>query len=108
MKTHINNKTNDFFHKVINLKNTIYTNQTGKFRVRSIGRYNYIMITYSYDTNAILIRSLHNRTGSELVKTTISIHDYLTARGYKPNYQMLGNKASIQIKQYLHTQNVDF
>ena len=59
------------------------------------------MITYSYDTNAILIRPLRNRTGSELVKTTISIYDYLTARRYKPNHQMLDNEASTKMKQYL-------
>ena len=58
LKSHIKNKTQEFYHKMLDLKNTIYTNQTGKFRVRSIGGFNYIMITYSYDTNAILVRLL--------------------------------------------------
>ena len=36
---------------------------------------------------------LENRTGSELVKTTTNTHEYLTARAYKPNHQILDNKA---------------
>ena len=47
-----------FYHKLIDLKNTIYADQIGKFRVKSIGGYNYIIITYSYDTNTMLVRLL--------------------------------------------------
>ena len=108
LKTHIINKTHDFFHKVINLEDTIYTDQTGKFRVRSISGNNYIMITYSYDTNAILVRPLRNRTGPELVKATAEVCSYLTARGYKSNHQMLDNEASTKIKEFLHKQRVHF
>ena len=79
LKTHISNKTHDFFHKIVDLKNTIYTDQTGKFRVRSISGANYIMVTYSYDTNAILVRLLCNRTGGELYNITTNIYEYLTA-----------------------------
>ena len=108
LKSHINNKTHDFFHKIVDLKNTIYTDQTGKFRVRSISGANYIMITYSYDTNAILVRPLRNRTGRDLCNATTNIHEYLTTRGYKPNHQMLDNEASLQLKEYLHKNNVNF
>ena len=34
LKVHITNKTHDFFYKVVNLEDTIYTDQIGKFRVR--------------------------------------------------------------------------
>ena len=108
LKSHISNKTHDFFHKVVDLKNTIYTDQTGKFRVRSISGANYTMVTYSYDTNAILVRALHNRTGAELCNVTTTIHEYLTARGYKPNHQMLDNEASTLMKEYLHKNKVQF
>ena len=37
LKLYIQNKTHEFYHKLVNLKETIYTDQTGKFRVRSIG-----------------------------------------------------------------------
>ena len=108
LKTHISNKTHDFFHKIVDLKNAIHTDQTGKFRVRSTSGSNCIMITCSYDANAILARALRNRTGGELCAATSNMHDYLTARGYKPNHQMLDNEASTQMKKHLHKNNVKF
>ena len=53
---------------MIDLKDILYTDQTEEFRVRSIGEYNYIMVTCSYDSNAILVRPLKTRIGSEFVE----------------------------------------
>ena len=81
LKSHIQNKTHEFYHKIVDLKDTMHADQTGKFRVRSIGGYNYVLVTYSYDTNAILVRPLKSRKGKELVDTIESIHQYLAQRG---------------------------
>ena len=58
LKTYIQNKTHEFYYKVVKLKDTTCTNQIRKFRVRSAGEYNYIIVTHSYDANAILVRLL--------------------------------------------------
>jgi len=108
LHSHIQNKTHEFYHKLVDLKDTIYTDQTGKFRVRSIGGFNYIMITYSYDTNAILVRPLKTRTGNELVATVQSIHHYLALRGYKPKHHIMDNEASIKMKEFLRNEKVIF
>ena len=104
LKSHIQNKTHEFYHKLVDFKDTIYTDQTGKFRVRSIGGYNYILVTYSYDSNAILARPLKSKSGNELVETVASIHQYLAERGFKPKHYIMDNETSSQMKSYMKNQ----
>ena len=108
LKSHISNKTQEFYHKIVDLKDTVYTDQTGKFRVRSIGGYNYIFLTYSYDTNAILVRPIKTRTGKELVEVVANIHEYLSHRGFKPKHHIMDNEASHQMKLYMRSEQVNY
>ena len=84
-------KSHMFYHHIVPFDNTICTDQTGKFNIRSVRGYNYIMITYCYDANAILVRPTRSRKGSDLVKSIDDIHSCLTERGHKPEHQMLCN-----------------
>jgi hypothetical protein len=102
------NKTNDFFHSIVDFNDTIYTDQTGKFKYRSKKGYNYIFITYSYDTNAILVRPIKSRKASELLLTLQEIHSYLANRGFKPKHQILDNETSMLVTNFLKTSNVSF
>ena len=80
LKYHTPNKIQDFFHTVLKQNNTMCTDQTVKIRVRSIRGCNYMLITYCYDSNAILVRLLRSRKGSELAETTETAqetHEYL-------------------------------
>ena len=79
-----------------------------KFRLRLISCYNYIMVTCSYDINAILVWPLWNRIGSELIKAVINIHECLRTREYNPNHEILNNKENMQIKEYLCSEWVHF
>ena len=90
------------------LKNTIYTDQTGKFRVRSLSGKLYIFLTYCYDSNAILVRLLSSKLGPELVEKLEEIYEYLTQRRYKPNHQILDNETSNLMKNFLKKHNVTF
>ena len=76
--------------------------------MRSIRGYNYILVTYYYDANAILVRPLRSRKGSDLAKVIEDIHTYLTERGYKPAYQILDNEISTSLKNYLKSNQVSF
>ena len=58
------------------------------------------MVTCSYNINNTLIWLLHNRRAAKLVKKVMNINEYLETREYKPNYQMLDNKASIEIREF--------
>ena len=66
---------------MLNLNDTIYTNQTGKFRVRSIRGYNCTPFTCSYNANTILVYPLKTKAGSEIVNIIDTIHNYLTEQG---------------------------
>ena len=65
------------------LNNINYTDQTGKFAVRSIRGYSYILITYYYDSNVILVRLLQSKKGVKLLETIKNMHSYLSLRDFK-------------------------
>ena len=58
LETNISNMPHDLFHKVIDIRDTICTDQTGKFACTSKRGNNYLFVTYSYDVNAIIVRPL--------------------------------------------------
>ena len=80
----------------------------GKFNIWSVRGYNYILLTYWYDANAILVCSLRSRKGSDLAKTIEEIHSYLTEYRYKPAHQILDNKISTALKNFLKDNQVTF
>ena len=47
------------------------------------------MLTWSYDTNAILVRLLRALKGIELLDNITKIHDYSNNWGYKQNHDIL-------------------
>lgn len=55
LETHVENKTHDFSIKVIDIRDTIYADQTGKFACSSKRGNNHIFVAYAYDLNAILV-----------------------------------------------------
>ena len=86
LKSNVSDKMHDFYHKIVDLKNAMWVDHTGKFRVRSVSGANCIIVTWSYGANTILVRPLQNRMGAELCNVTASINECLTTRGHKPNY----------------------
>ena len=56
----ITDKTNDFYHKLIDFIDSIRADQTGHFSRRSLVGNHYVLVTYSRDISAILVRPLKN------------------------------------------------
>ena len=54
-------KSNLSFTKIHNLTEEIYTNQTGKFPIRSSANNQYLCICYDQDSNSILATSIPTR-----------------------------------------------
>ena len=106
LESPIVNKSNTFYHKIINFNDTISTDQTGKFSCMSSKQMNYILVTYSYDTNAILARPLKSKSSTELTTVIVKIHQYLTKRGYKPKHHWLDNEVSTKLLDTLQDMNV--
>jgi hypothetical protein len=86
----------------------IYTDQTGRFPVVSSKGNKYIMVLYDYDSNAILAKTIKNRTAPELLKAFQFMEQELAARGLKPKLMKLDNEASKLLKDYLYQQDIAF
>ena len=58
-------KTNEFFCKTVELKETLFSDQTGRFPVTSSKGNKYVMVVYSQDANAILAEPLKSKSAIE-------------------------------------------
>jgi hypothetical protein len=86
----------------------LYTDQTGRFPVRSSRGNNYILVAYDYDSNAILTEPLKNRQGTEILRAYTKIIDYLTTRGFKPEHHWLDNETSQAMKKFDRTHDIQY
>ena len=75
-----------------------YSDQTGRFPVRSYRGHQYIMILLEVDSDAILAEPLKNRTSGELTKAYKTIMDRLHKCGIKPTLHILDNECSGEFK----------
>ena len=99
--------TNDHYLGVTDIKK-VYSDQTGRFPYRSSNGMQYCFVLYSYDTNAILVEPLKNRTAQELLKAYSKIITYLSDRGYKPNMHFLDNEAPDILQRYNIQQKIKY
>ena len=80
---------------------TIYIDLTGKFPVRSMDGMTTVFILYNWTSNVILaepIEKAQNNTMARVFKEKIT---YLTKRGFKPSFNIIGNVASKAVQAYL-------
>ena len=63
---------------------------------------------YDYDSNAIIVRPLFNRSAQEIQRVFTSVHAYLVARGLRPRLHTLDNEASTNLKDFLTTEKVEY
>ena len=70
----------------------IYTNMIEKFKYKSKRGYQYIFLTYRYDSNTIIVRQMKSCKVPEILEVLIYVYEYLKIREFKPHNQILGNK----------------
>ena len=85
-----------------------YSDLTGRFPVQSNRGANYILVVYKYDSNAILVRPLRNRTAPEIKSVFQNVVHYLTVRGLRPRLHTLDNEASTILRDYLRSEDVEY
>jgi hypothetical protein len=86
----------------------LYTDLTGKFPVQSSKGNSYIMVCYVYDCNYVKVIPMKYRSASEWVKSYDTIHQKLTAKGFKSKLQTLDNEASSALKHFVNVNDVDY
>ena len=87
---------------------TIYTDLTGPFPVTSMDGNKYILVIYVYDSNAILLRPLKNRSDNETLRAYTEVYEFLKTRNCHPKLHVLDNEASKALKRLITTQNAVF
>ena len=105
-----NLKTNDLCAIITPFtpKDTAYSDLTGRFPFRSSRGNEYLLVVYDYDSNAILVEPLKNRTASVITKAWEKIHTTFKNRGVAPNLYILDNEISGDFKDALKKNTVQF
>ena len=85
-----------------------YSDLTGRFPIQSNRGANYILVVYEYDSNAIIVCPLRNRTASEITCVFQSVIQYLHARGLRPRLHTLDNEASAILRDYLRLEDMEY
>ena len=85
-----------------------YSDQTGKFPVQSSRGYNYTMILYDNDSNAILSCPLKTRQASEIIKAWTKLFERLKYNGYAPELHILDKECSNDLKKAFTKNDVEF
>jgi hypothetical protein len=88
-----NDRHNEVMVKVLETKE-IFTDQMGRFPIKSSSGVQYIFLMYHTDSNAILVRPMRNKTASEIIKAFNSAFELLEKVGPKPTFHRLDNEAS--------------
>jgi hypothetical protein len=86
----------------------IYTDLTGAFPVTSQAGNKYMLILYDYDSNAILVESMKNRSDHEALCAYEVLYGILTDHGLQPRLNILDNEASKAIQNAIRKTGANF
>jgi hypothetical protein len=83
---------------VYNVRDTIFTNQTGKFPDCSLSGNNYLMMLVEIDSSAILVETINNHSDAKLTRAYSMLMLRLHKAGVTPYKHVLDNKISTSMK----------
>lgn len=81
--------------------------QTGRFTILSNKVNQYIMFMYEYDSNAILIHPMKNRTAAEITNAFPVLHKCLCRVVLKPQFDKLNNEPPEKLITKITDKNVE-
>ena len=79
-------------------KETGYADLTGRFPYRSTRGYQYFLVIYDYGNNALLAKTLKNRTTREIKRGFMHLNNILAQRGCQSKLYVLDNETSNELK----------
>ena len=94
------------FVKVVDLKEVMYTNQTGKFPFLSSKGNRYVMVGYHADANYIFQEAMKNRTERQMIDTYQRIVQRMRAGGLTVKKHILDNEISEGYKEAIKGNDV--
>ena len=94
-------KKRDVYISVYNTRETIFTDQTGKFPTRSQRGNKYIMVMVEIDSNAILVEPMTSRKDAEMIRAYDALLSRLRRAGIVPIKHVLDNEISDNMKEHI-------
>ena len=91
-------KLRDVYTKVYDVRETVFSDQTGAFPTRSQRGNKYIMVMVEIDSNAILVEPLKSRKDQELTRAYKVLMQRLQQAGIVPKKHVLDNEVSQAMK----------
>ena len=88
----------DFIIKVYNVKQTLYTDQTGQFPETSSRGNKYQMCLHEIDSNTTWVEPLSSKTETSMIAACANAISRMRAAGLNPRHQILDNEASAKYK----------
>ncbi len=95
-------KFRDIGIHIYNVRETIFSDQTGKFPKRSQKGHKYIMVMIEIDSNAILVELMKSRKDEDMIWAYNALLARLQQAGSTPQKHVLDNEVSDNMK--LHIQ----
>ena len=97
-------KIRDVYTKVYNVRETIFSDQTGQFPKRSARGNKYVMVLVEIDSNAILVAPMKSRHDKGMKRACQSMITRLYRAGIVPKKHVLDNKVSESTKEMIRDQ----
>jgi hypothetical protein len=97
-------KVQDVFVKTYDVRETIFSDQTGKFPTQSSHGHKYIMVMVEIDSNAILVEPMKSRKNQEMIRAYDALVKRLQRAGIKPKKHVLDNEISENMKEHIRQQ----
>ncbi|KAL7534171.1 hypothetical protein ACHAWF_006436, partial [Thalassiosira exigua] len=96
-------KERDIFTKVYDVRETIYSDQTGQFPTRSMSGNKYVMVMVEIDSSGILVEPMKNRTDNEMIRAYQTLVQRLQRANITPRKHVLDNEVSESMKELIRS-----
>jgi hypothetical protein len=105
-----NKRTNNVFTIMVplTLLEKSYSDQTGRFPVRSSRGNQYVFIMYNYDTNSIHSQGIKDRHSNNIIDAWETTFKLLKFTGHAPKLHILDNECSGDLKNTFNENNIEF
>jgi hypothetical protein len=89
---------------------TFYSDCTGRLPARALDGQQLFFVAFDYDTNYIFALPFNSTSDKDIMDAFQQVHQILTAKGYKPVFNVTDNQAATPIKTYMaqHNGSVQF
>ncbi len=95
-------KVRDIYTTMYDICETMFSDQTGQFPMRSQSGNKYTMVLVKIDSNAILVEPMKNRKDADMIQAYNALLLRLTRAGIFPKKHVLDNKVLENMKNHVH------